>query len=72
MPISGTHIDAKGKLYHIECAGGEACAKVNFNEISWKTHIFSVEELSTKLAFKQPIVCGIKNASNALTVAAGT
>jgi len=26
-PISGAHIDIKGKLYHIECVGGDACAK---------------------------------------------
>jgi len=25
--ISGSHIDAKGKLYHLECVGGDSCGK---------------------------------------------
>lgn len=27
LGITGTHIDAKGKLYHLECVGGDTCAK---------------------------------------------
>jgi len=60
LTITGSHIDAKGKLYHLECVGGDTCAKcgkpVNTGQVSvqaadriWHTECFACARCSKQL-----------------------